>query len=308
MDSGQIDIKQIIRELSDETKPLSNTNLAELSNITPEEVRLISSSWLDIKVERRRNIIKRLSQLTEDNFEFNFDSIFKFTLKDPDPEIRAESIGGLWENEEIALISPFIKALKEDPSEIVQTAAAKGLGKYAMLSELNKLGDFSANRVLDSLLSVLNNPDKPIEVWRRALEAAAPLSVPEVRDAIEEAYRSENPRVKNSAIFAMGRNCDSIWVPILLKELDSESPETRFEAAGACGEMCEEEAVPQLIKLTEDPDVQVQQTAIMSLGMIGGPRAKAHLQKIVSGNDDLLIEAAKTALEQIKVEEDEFSL
>ena len=59
--------------------------------------------------------------------------------------MRAKSIEGLWESEETFLISPFIRMLNEDESEIVQAAAAKALRKYAMLAELKKLGPSSSS-------------------------------------------------------------------------------------------------------------------------------------------------------------------
>jgi len=79
----------------------------------------------------------------------------------------------------------------------------------------------------------------------------------------------------------------------------------RYEAAGACGEICDEEAVPQLIKLTQDQDPEVQQTAIIALGKIGGIKAKTHLLKCVKSPDDNVAEAAETALKQIDDEGEE---
>ncbi len=209
MESVPSNIKQIIEELDINDKNLSSSSLAELSNLNPPELALLDAVWSKINVDRRRKIISRLLELAEENFELNFDGVFKNSLKDKDPEVRAKSIEGLWENEETALISPLIRMLNDDPSEVVQAAAAKALGKYAMLAELKKLGPFSSGRVTQALLAILTDPNKPREVWRRTLEAAAPLSLPEVKKAIDEAYNSNDARLKNSAIFAMGRNCDS---------------------------------------------------------------------------------------------------
>ena len=39
------------------------------------------------------------------------------------------------------------------------------------------------------LLAAVNDKDRSIEVRRRALEASAPLSLPEVKEAIMEAYQ-----------------------------------------------------------------------------------------------------------------------
>jgi HEAT repeat protein len=301
-------IKQIINDLADDAKPLLSGDLADLSNISNEELTFLGQVWTGIGVERKRKIVTRLVDLAEENFELNFDSIFKICLRDQDADIRAKAIEGLWENEETALITQFIRMLNEDSSEVVQAAAAKALGKYALLAELKKLGPFSASRVSQALLGILADKSKPREVWRRALEAAAPFSVPEVKQAIEEAFKSLDPKVHNSAIYAMGRNCDSIWMPILIKELASPNADARFEAAGACGEICDDEAVPYLIKLTQDKDAEVQQAAIISLGKIGGTQARKFLQRCLTSPDEIISDAAEQALKQIEAEQDSFTI
>jgi len=297
-------IKQVITDMADNEKSLLSTSLADLSNINSAELVFFDQVWKDIDVDRRRKVVNRLVELAEDNFELNFDSIFKNRLKDPDPLVRTKAIEGLWENEETVLIIPFIRMLNEDTSEIVQAAAAKALSKYAMLAELKKLGPSSSNRVSQALLAILTDKTKPREVWRRALEAAAPLSLPEIKEYIDEAYNSDDPKLRNSAIYAMGRSCDSTWMPMLIKEMSSTSAETRYEAAGACGEICDEEAVPYLMKLIQDKDPEVQRMSIESLGKIGGSKAKQFLLKCLNSPDEIISEAAEHALKQIEAEED----
>jgi HEAT repeat protein len=306
MQSVPSNIRQAISALADNEKPLLNAILADLSNLNPEDLSFFTQTWSTIDVERRRKIINRLIDLAEENFELNFDSILKSCLKDPDATVRVKAIEGLWEDEETILINIFIRMLNEDVSEEVQAAAAKALGKYAMLAELKKLGPYSSSHVSQALLAILKDKNKPVEVWRRALEAAAPLSLPEVKKAITEAYQSRNPSVVNSAIYAMGKNCDSSWLPTLIKEMSSPSADTRYETAGACGELGNEEAVPFLIKLTRDNDADVQQAAIMSLGKIGGNKAKQYLLKCLNSPDEVVSEAAESALKQIEAEEDSF--
>jgi HEAT repeat protein len=308
MGAEPANIREIINGLANTDQPIQSSSLADLSNIGASDLSFLAQIWTGIATERRLKIISRLVELAEENFELNFDSIFKNCLKDIDAEVRAKAIEGLWENEETTLITPFIKMLNEDTSELVQAAAAKALSKYALLAELKKLGPNSSLRVSQALLAILADKSKPVEVWRRALEAAAPLSVPEVKNAIIEAYKNTNPKVKNSSLFAMGRNCDNAWLPILIKELSSPAADTRYEAAGSCGEICDDEAVPALIKLTQDKDLEVQQAAIIALGKIGGNKAKLHLLKLKNSPDELVSDAAEQALRQIEAEQDSFVL
>jgi HEAT repeat protein len=305
MEAVPTNLQTIVDGLADPEKPLSHASLADLSNLSTPEAGYLAQVWAKIELSRRRKVIARLVELAEENFELNYDIIYKNLLRDEDPEIRVKAIEGLWENEEPSMILTFIRMLNEDKSEIVQAAAAKALSKFAMLAELKKLGPASSSRVAQALLSILNDPTKPPEVWRRALEAAAPLSLPEVKKAIGEAYKSADPKIKNSALYSMGKNCDSAWLPILIKEMSNLNADVRYEAAGACGEVCDEEAVPYLIKMTNDKDYEVQQAAIVALGKIGGIKAKAHLMKLVNHPDENIADAAETALKQVDTEDEE---
>ena len=47
---------------------------------------------------------------------------------------------------------------------------------------------------------------------------------------IRDAYYSSELDFQASALYAMGRNCNPSWLPLLLKELHSPNPQLRFEA------------------------------------------------------------------------------
>ena len=173
-------IAETIAHLGDSDKPLLNSKLVELSNLNSEELALFEEAWETIEPERRSQIMHRLVELAEDNFELDFDDIFKNHLNDQDAEVRSKAIEGLWESEEASLIDPLIKLLKQDSSEKVQAAAAIALGKFALLAELNKLRPSHKSKLCQILLAVIADSSQPIEVQRRALEAAAPLSLPQM--------------------------------------------------------------------------------------------------------------------------------
>jgi len=297
-------ISETIADLSNLDKPLLNSRLAELSNLSLEELKLFDQAWETIEPKRRRQIMYRLVELAEDNFELDFDSLFKGRLKDEDAEVRSTAIEGLWENEEASLIDPLINLLEQDSAEKVQAAAAAALGKFALLAELRKLRPSHKTKVSQALLTVINDKSKPLEVKRRALEAAAPLSLPQIKKAIMEAYQSGNPKLRISALFAMGKNCSHSWLPILLKELNSADVEIRYEAVGACGELGEKEAAPYLIELVDDPDIEVRLAAIKGLGKIGAPEAKSCLEQCLDNPNKVIQQAAEQALYELEAGED----
>jgi len=300
-------IEEIITDLRDSSQPLRNSRLVDLSNLNSEELELWKQAWANIKPRRRRQIIYRLVELAEDNFELDFDSIFKNCLRDQDTEVRSKAIEGLWESEDASLISPFVNLLEQDGSENVQAAAATALGKFAMLAGLNKLRSGHTSKVCQALLGVFGDRNRTVKVRRRALEAVAPLNLPQVEKAIRGAYQSHNRQLKISAIYAMGKNCNRSWLPVLLKELSSADAEVRYEAAGACGELGEESASPYLVELIGDPDVDVQVAALQALGKIGGGGAKECLQQCLNNPSEVIRQVAEQTLYELEAEESPFT-
>ena len=299
--------EETIADLTNLDKPLLSSSLIELSNLNSEELRSFDQTWTTIKLNRRQQIMNRLIELAENNFELNFDGIFRSCLNDEDAEVRSKAIEGLWEDEAPSLIEPLINLLNEDSSEKVQAAAATALGKFAMLAELKKLRSCHTAKVSKALLAAFNDKSKPAEVKRRALEASAPLNQPQVKEAIIEAYQSRDSKLSTSAIYAMGKSCNLSWLPILLKELGNANPEMRYEAAGACGELGEEEAVPHLIKVINDPDIEVQLIAVQALGKIGSSEAKKSLEQCLDNPSETIRQAAEQALNELAAGEDPLS-
>jgi len=302
-----LSLEKYLAELSDESKPLVSPKLANLSALSPEEQRLFLEAWAKMGFKRRRQIASRLVELAEENFKLNFDDTFLACLQDRDEIVRVKSIEGLWECENRFLIDPLITMLRDDSKESVRAAAAIALGKFAMLAELGKLRPDEGAKVERALLDVIVDQEEQLEVRRRAIEAIAPLSLPKVTEIIQQAYQSDDPRMRVSAIYAMGRNSDPAWLPMLVKELSSPDAEIRFEAVGACGELGEESAMPHLVRLIHDLDSQVQLSAIAALGQIGGSEAEAALQECLNHPNEHIRQAAGEALEELGLGKDPFS-
>ncbi|MFC2056608.1 HEAT repeat domain-containing protein [Chloroflexota bacterium] len=300
----QSPLEETIAELGDNSKPLLNSRLTELSNLNQEKLGFFECSWVVIEPKRRRQIVHRLVELAEDNLELNFDATFKYCLKDQDDEVRSKAIEGLWENEEASLINPLVNLLEQDSSEKVQAAAAMALGKFAMLAEHKKLRLCHISKIQQALLTAISDKNKPVEVSRRSLEAVAPLNLPRVRRAIMEAHQSLHSKLRISSIYAMGQSCDPSWLPILLKELTSADAEVRYEAAVACGVLGEEAATPCLIKLVNGPDADVQIAGIQALGKIGSTQAKECLEQCLDNTSEAVCQTAEQVLNELEAQKD----
>ncbi len=292
------------QQISAESTPLKYSDLAQLSGLTDDELSSMDSLWASVPVERRRKLIERLVTMAENNIDLDFTSVFKHSLSDVDPTVRALGVNGLWESNDRKLVKPLIALLQEDSHKDVRASAAVALGKFGELAQDGKLLSRDGERIKEMLLSLLEEPDEDPEVWRRVLEAAAVFNTPKVRELIGNAYASQESKLRISAIFAMGKTADGTWRPTLIKAADDDDPAIRYESALALGELAEEEAVPHLVQLIKDHDTQVQLASIKSMGAIGGQLATRTLQKCLSSNDDSIQEAAEVALRDIGVEDD----
>ncbi len=297
-------LQDYLEELKDPSRPLLASRLSELSSLSPEEAETFSGVWPQVEVARRRQLLRRLLELAEDNVEMDFDRISMTALKDEDADVRALAVQGLWEHEGRDIIAPLIEILKSDPSASVRAQAATALGSFVLRAEFRRLHIADSHRIEEALRSAIDDPNESPEVRGRAMESTGALSAPWVRDSIENAYRSKNWRLRVSAVHAMGRNCDPRWFSLLTSELASDSPEMRFEAATACASCCDESAVPHLKPLLEDEDAEVQEAAIAALGEIGGEEARKALEEMNHHPEVRVREAVAEALEEMDFNED----
>jgi HEAT repeat protein len=264
--------------LLDNNQPFPPRALYQFSDLAAEDLAALAAAWPQIDATRRCNLLEDLDDLNEANFEVAFDDVFLLGLADESAPVRVAALRSLWESEAPGLMARLIDFLQHDPSEDVRAAAALALGRYVYLGEVDEIPAAQARRVEAALLAVIQSQE-PLEVRRRALEAMAYSSQPQVAPLIAEAYAASNERLRVSAVFAMGRSADERWTEPVLAELESVSPELRFEAVRAAGELELEDAVPALTRMTQDGDLQVREAAIWSLGQVGGEAARKALKR-----------------------------
>ena len=300
-------LEHYLETLADEDRPLRNADLMRLSNLTAEDLRLVTSVWRDIDAERRRDVLVRLIDLSEENLEADFNDLFKHCLSDDSAEVKAKAIEGLWECDDRTLVAPLTTLLAQDPSEEVRAAAAAALGKFAVLSQTGKMLQKDGDRIKQGLMNAVLDGDESLPVRRRAMEAVAPFNTDDVQKVIQDAYKSSVKGMRCSAVYAMGKSCDTRWLPIILSELQNSDAAMRFEASNACGELGEEPAVPHLIPLFEDDDHETQISAITAVGNIGGSLARKALLRCIKSADDLAAEAAQEALDNLDAGERTFA-
>jgi HEAT repeat protein len=294
-----------LEEIADENRRLSANQLKNLSDLEGPEVLTIASAWPDIAMMRRLSIVRELSELAHDSVELNFDAVFKVALSDEEPYVRAAAIRGLDEYEDVDLISILINLLLIDQDTEVRREAAIALGRYALAAELEKLSHADARAIRNALIESAEDQEEDERVRSRAIEALGAMSGEDIENLIESIYEEDSLWLKIGAVDAMGRTCDAMWLPIVLRESEHRAPEMRHAAAFAAGEIGETEAVPYLRRMAlEDPDREVQLAAIRSIGAIGGPTAQVALQGVLYEGDDALRDAIEEAKAEIDFDDD----
>jgi HEAT repeat protein len=300
------DISNTLTRLQDESAPLPDGLLETLSDLDRSGREAFQVVWSRLSPERRKQLVTALIALAEDNVSVDFKFILRLSLDDPDAEIRARALSGLWEDESPTFTGRLLRLLNEDPAEEVRAEAAGALGQFVLMGEMGQLEMSLAFAVQETLLRVYNNPNEATEVRRHALESLAFSSDAAIRDVIDAAYRNGDDRMMASAIFAMGRTADPHWQRIIVNELSSSNAEFRYEAARAAGELELVEAVHALDEVAHsDSDEQVRKMAIRALGQIGGNEARRVLETLdeTEGDEDVR-EAVAEALDELAFLED----
>lgn len=268
------------------------------SDLNRAKLAVARRAWPHLVLDTRRHLVTLMSELGEENVEYNFSRMLKVALRDSDAGIRARAIAGLWEDEGEDVLSYLLDEGIVDTDLAVREQAARALARYSQLVAEEELPARWFMPLRAKLLGLVRGGDS-IEVRRRALEA---LSVytddPDVTAEITRAYGSEDARLRESALYAMGHNLDERWLETIIKEMDNDVAGIRYEATRASGEFGDRRAVPQLIERLGDDDREVQLAAIGALGRIGGEASIRILKRLASANDQIVRDAAEEALDE----------
>ena len=284
----QPDLDTTIAALKENTDGIYNATIFYgLSGLSADEFARVKPTWDGLDAEFRYKLVQQMADLSETNFDLDYEIIGQYALDDSNPDVRAAAIELLWDDESVTMMNRLIEMAQWDEAIGVRAAAASALGNFILQGELGEMDEHETARAQDAVVSLLNDEDEDVDVRRRALEAIANCSHEIVEGAIEDAYNSSDERMKASAIFAMGRTADDRWENIILREVDSSNPAFRFEAARASGELEIQEAVPTLGRLARENDAEIREAAIWSLGEIGGSQALRILSALAEEAQDL---------------------
>jgi HEAT repeat protein len=295
-------IQQALGVLAAPDHNITMTELRALSDLAWDEREPFRAAWQVLTTGRRREIVGRLVELADDNVDLNFGTVLLTCLDDSDSAVRARAAEGLWEDEHPRTLRGLLPLMLSDPAPEVRAAAAVTLSRFAYMAEMGELSSGDERSLREGLLRVLADSEQPPVVRRRALESAGYFSgVPEVRQAIRQAYAGGEAGLRESALVAMGRSLEPEWLALIAENLASPEAALRYQAARAAGEYAEEGTplVRGLLQLLDDDDGEVSLAAIWALGQIGGPQAKEALERMRKRGDEAQRQAADAALTEL---------
>lgn len=293
------DFNAALAHLGDPAATLSSAALGALSGTRKENLKAFAQTWSVLADERRHQAAQMFVHLAEDNFEYDFNTLFRYLLNDTDARVRVAAIEGLWEDQDPALVKAFVGFLRSDADARVRATAADALGRFLLLAEYDRLPENYRAMAYEALLATVQSRLEASTVLYRSVEALGFSSEPFVREVIRAAYDDTDVNMRASALSAMGHTADTYWRKTVEDELESSDPVLRFNAARAAGELEDRNAVARLIELLGDADREVQAAAVTSLGQIANKPAQRALKLAAESEDEILSELASEILREL---------
>lgn len=257
------------------------SQLFRLSDMTPDEMAQFQARWDVSADDRRESVSRHLADLSEESFEVEFSPVFAYMLDDKSATVRVAALDGLWDSENIRVVSPIIALMQNDASLEVRHAAAKALAHYVLLGEWGQISTYVRDRVVNALHDQHIDSRVALPVRAAALEGMGASGDERVPPLIEAAYESGDYDLQVSALFAMGNSADDRWLLTVLDEMESPYADMRAEAARAAGGIGSSEAISLLSQLAYDEDGAVQTAAITALAKVGGNTASRILNEML---------------------------
>ncbi len=281
-----VPFKDILDALLDDEHPFPARFLHRFSDLPPAELKALRKAWPNISSRRKETLLDDLENLSETDTLTSFDELARGLLVDPEPGVRSAAIRLLWESEDFRLVPVFLEMLTGDKDAGTRATAANVLGQFVYLGELDKIPAEMKKTIEDQLLSTASSGEEAL-VRRRAVESLGYSGREEVIPLIEAASREKSPDWLASALFAMGRSCDSRWSRQVLDHLHAVNDEVRSEAVHAAGELELKAARPILLDMLEDEeDPDIRREIIWALSNIGGEGVRAKLEELLEMEEE----------------------
>src|SRR4029079_3079137 len=128
-----------------------------LSDLDNSSLQAFEPVWNKLSSEYKRKIITELAEASEDNFDFNYESLGYLALDDSDGGVRSAAIDLMWINESLSLMSRLVDLAENDASSELAARATSELGRFILLGEYEEIPETESVRVQDVVINLLND-------------------------------------------------------------------------------------------------------------------------------------------------------
>lgn len=307
MTESTTSFQTVLDALQDAKKDFPRRYLPLFSDITPLELQTLLDLWPRINLTRKLVLLNGLLSLMDTDMLVSFEDIGWSLLNDSEGDVRACAIRLLAESDDPELAESLIEILKNDPDLDPRLEAAKLLGEFILLGELEEL-DGDVHREAEETLMKVVSGEEHASLRKLALESVGYSSRVEVETLIHTAFNRSDPTWVASALIAMGRSSDEQWSEDVVSMLLNEDPRIRLAAVQAAGDLRIEDARPiilgMLLEGEEDED-DVIAAGIWSLSQIGGDDVRVFLTDMLDRTEDEdVIGFIEDALENLDLTDD----
>jgi len=282
----ELNFQSVLDHLLDSKKDIPQGHLQYYSDLDPKSLRLFLDVWKNVPANRKLLLLDTLTAHLDEDTLVSYEDIGKALLEDASAEVRARALGLLAESDDPVLVDKILNIFQADTDLAPRLQAARLLGEFVLMGELEELEEDLLHRIEETLISVIRSDENPT-LRRQALEAFGYSGRDEAVAILESGYEREDPLWVSSALRAMGRSHDNRWNGSVTAKLLDADPRIRYAAAEAAGELNIEAAGPILIQMLEDEeeDDEVTMAAIWAISQIGGEDARAYILSLLENAD-----------------------
>lgn len=297
-------------ELSDNSESGRNAGsgvsetLRELSGVDDARASSIVVDWNEWPVQDVLETVTELRKVADADRSLEFDALFRAAITFPVAEVRLECVRALSDGGSVSTANALIGVLERDESTPLRAAAAEALHGFSEPSQSRNV----SRTALACIANALRNAtaiDEP-SVRGKALRTLAAMRDEDVPDIIDSMFDEaiEAPALMADVLLAMGESGDRSWLPTIEDAFYSNDPNVRISAVFAFGNIAGDDDTHSLSEPFDDHVLEVQMATIQALEQIGTTQAREMLSLAVSSSEPEVQELAKAALDALKAEDD----
>jgi len=295
----------ILSELRENNRELTYKEIRSFSDLSEENLAQFRQTWNLLSNKRKEMFFELLLVEFMSNTLMDFSEIALIGLNDEDPIIRRGSLKLLMDNRKSYFLDRLISISKQDPDTEVRLDAISTLGYFLMDTDTAERGKNKAEKVLKTLESLMESPDKMTRL--RVMEALAYVDHPSIIPLVYASLTSDIDTEIASGLRAVQNSLNRRWAANVIENLDHPNPDVQYEAIKAVGELQLKRARNRILSLLarfDQLDDDILDATILTASQLGGNQVKEMIEmieEIFEDEEDMaeLFEEAKSNLELV---------